>query len=267
MAFKIRFLLTSKCTATCGYCHNEGQDKKGTPLLSVAAITHILKTLQLHDCVPEEIILSGGEPTLHKQVAQIARLCKATGAYVSMDSHGGHPALLEPALPYLDELKLHIDSFDPVEQQASMGLDIAKVMSSIRIAQQYRLDLRINHPLKQADSTIGFVAKARSLGVDCKVIDMFSFNEPQHQFAKVDWLEHGYIRETASQWRYADGTHRIFTKSCGALNNLQDESLFIGADGIRRAVDGIIIGQPNNFTIRMVKKEVSHKEVAVKNGI
>jgi len=256
MAFKIRFLLTSKCTATCAYCHNEGQDKKGTPLLHLNVITRILNTLEAHDCVPDEITLSGGEPTIHKQVAEIARLCKATGAFVSMDSHGGHPNLLQPALPYLDELKLHIDSFDAAEQHASMGIDISKVRTSISMAQQFPLVLRTNHPLKHEASTTTFVTEARTLGVDCKIIDMFDMDAPEKQFPKVDWQTHGYTRDCTGQWLHANGTHRLFTKRCGAIHNKQNDTLFIGADGIRRALDGIPIGKPENFTMHMVKRSV-----------
>lgn len=253
MAFKIRFLLTSKCTATCAYCHNEGQDKNGTSLLSVDVIAHILNTLVTHDCVPDEIILSGGEPTLHKKVAEIARMCKATGAYVSMDSHGGHPDLLQAALPHLDELKLHIDSFDVTEQRASMGLDINTVRTSIRMAQQFPMVLCVNHPLKHAASTITFVTEARHLGVDCKIIDMFSMDASENPPPRVDWQKYGYHRDWAGLWLHANGSHHLFTKRCGAQDNLQDDTLFIGADGIRRAVDGICIGTPENFAMSMVK--------------
>ena len=254
MAFKIRFLLTSRCTPTCAYGRNEGQDKNGATLLSLEVISHILSTLQASECVPDEIILSGGEPTLNKKVGDIARLCKATGAWVSMDSHGGHPALLQPALPYLDELKMHVDSFDAVQQHASMGIDISQVLTSMRMAQQFPLTLRFNHPLKCAADTAAFVTQARGLGVSCKIIEMFSMDSPAKPSCTMDWQQHGYARDADGQWLHANGTHRLFTKRCGAAHNLRDDSLFIGADGIRRAVDGVIIGKAENFSMRMVKR-------------
>ena len=115
---KLRLLLTSACTARCGYCHNEGQAKDRTQL-SLHAITHVLDTLAAGNHNISEIILSGGEPTLHPQLSEIAQRCKATGALVSINTHGAHPGLLERALPWVDELKLHIDSFDPQRQKHS----------------------------------------------------------------------------------------------------------------------------------------------------
>lgn len=255
MALKIRFLLTSRCTATCAYCHNEGQDKHGASLLSVEVITHILNTLQAHECVPDEIILSGGEPTLHKQVGMIAQRCKATGAYLSMDSHGGHPVLLQAALPYLDELKLHIDSFNAVEQYDSMGIDIQKVLSSIHLAQQFPLALRINHPLKCATRTAALVTEARNLGVDCKIIEVFGMGTPEHALNAMDWQQHHYTKIAAGQWLHANGKHRLFTKRCGTKYNSVQDTLFIGADGIRRALDGMMISRAEDFSHRLLKTQ------------
>ena len=93
---KLRLLLTSACTARCGYCHNEGQAKDNTQL-SLHAINHVLDTLAAGNRQISEIILSGGEPTLHPQLAEIAQRCKATGALVSINTHGAHPGLLERA--------------------------------------------------------------------------------------------------------------------------------------------------------------------------
>lgn len=249
MGLKIRFLLTSKCTASCGYCHNEGQGKGGN-LLSFATIRHVLNTLQANACQPEEIVLSGGEPTLHKQLGEIARICRASGAHVSMDSHAGHAALLAKALPYLDELKVHVDSFDPDEQQARMGIELSQVLSSIQHAQHYPLKLVTNHPLKCAKETSTFIRHARHIGIDCKIIEMFG--QPGHvSLNEMDWRTQGY-KWLGDAWLHENGKHRLFIKRCGAHHN-DSNTLFIGADGIRRSLNGIILGCPDAFSIRMVR--------------
>lgn len=133
--FKIRFLLTGKCTAKCSYCHNEGQEKSAS-LLSFKKINKIINILEDHNCLPSEVVLSGGEPTLHKNLVNIAKLCRSKNIYTSMASHIGHSKLLEPVLPYLDELKIHIDSFNPEEQYNSMGIHLNKSLYSIHIAKK-----------------------------------------------------------------------------------------------------------------------------------
>lgn len=253
MAFKIRFLLTNRCTATCAYCHNEGQGTQGASQLRLTTIAGILDTLQAAGQAPDEIILSGGEPTLHKQVGDIARLCKATGAHVSMDSHVGHPALLQAALPYLDELKMHIDAFDAAVQYASMGIDISKVLVSIQHAQQFpALQLRVNHPLRDVQETAAFVQRTRELGVDCKVIEMFGQDTCTVNLRTVNWANLGYTRQACGDWLHANGTHRVFHKRCDAAHNTADNTLFIGVDGVRRSVDGAVIGTADNFNMEML---------------
>lgn len=252
MGLKIRFLLTSKCTATCGYCHNEGQGQGGN-LLSMEVIRHVLDTLASNVCQPQEIVLSGGEPTLHKQLGDIARLCKASGTYVSMDSHVGHPKLLAPALPFLDELKVHVDSFDAEEQLARMGIPLEQVLTSVELAKQYPLKLGANHPLKCVRETSAFIRHARQAGIDCKLIELFGQKGRERVMLNdMDWLAHGYHAQEDGSWLHEDGRHRLFTKRCGAHHN-DKSTLFIGADGIRRALNGVIIGRPEDFSMRMVR--------------
>ena len=247
MALKIRLLLTSACSARCAYCHNEGQSKK-TALLHISTIRDILEYLISAGHQPTEIVLSGGEPTLHKQVADIARLCKETGTYVSMDSHAGHPQLLKTALPYLDELKVHIDAFDADKQRQSMGIEIQKVLASIQLAKAFpNLTLIANHPLVDVQGTVAFVNQARELAIDCKIIDAFNYG----LVPIVHWAQLGYTRLDDKTWLHENGTHRIYTKRCTAEHNPTD-TLFIGADGVRRAVDGDVLGRPDQFNLDWV---------------
>jgi len=244
----VRFLLTNRCTACCAYCHNEGQETRGAPLLSVQRIDSILNKLAADGCEPEEIILSGGEPTLHKQVGHIARLCKESGAKVSMDSHGGHPQLLEAALPYIDELKLHIDSFDPEIQRVSMGIELAEVYRSINLAHSYsNLKLCINHPMRELSETISFVKISRELGADCKVIEMFNEINCDVLLNNLNMEEIGYTKQSDRTWIHEDGKHSVFHKNCSEISNRDNAAIFIGPGGVRRAVDGEIICMTEDF--------------------
>jgi hypothetical protein len=243
MSLNIRFLLTGNCTARCAYCHNEGQSQK-TRRLKLASIRQFLKNLIDQGTVLNEIVLSGGEPTLHKEVGEIARLCKTTGAFVSMNSHGGHPKLLKAALPYLDELKLHIDSFDAQKQYASMGIDIAAVEESLMLAREYpTLRLMCNHPLNDVQETCAFLERARMFNLDCKIIEVFGQGHGCTLLPCVHWAHLGYRQLEAGIWEHESKQHRIFTKRCGHDANLHQKTLFVGADGIREALDGPVIGQ------------------------
>ena len=247
---KLRLLLTSACTARCGYCHNEGQAKDRTQL-SLHAITHVLDTLAAGNHNISEIILSGGEPTLHPQLAEIAQRCKATGALVSINTHGAHPGLLERALPWVDELKLHIDSFDPQRQKHSMGLSIDKVLQSIERSRQYSgLRTVVNHPLQSLEEAREVIATTRQLGVECKFIELLDTTTVG--LSDIPWAALGYHATAPGFWQHRDCGHRAMARRCNTQQTHATE-LFIGADGVRRQLQGQNLGAVHSFTLDMLQ--------------
>ena len=252
MGRKIRFLLTNKCTAHCAYCHNEGQGEHGN-LLSLAVIDDVLRTLDEHGCPPSEIVLSGGEPTLHKNLAEIAQRCKATGAHLSMNSHAGHPRLLARALPYLDELKVHVDSFDALEQRQRMGIEIDAVLESIRQARQFPIRMLVNHPLACKQALARFISDAREVGIDCKIIEKVPCQPGHVALHEIDWQALGYQQDENDDWQHQSSQHQVFTKQC--MPEHDDEySLFIGPDGIRTGLHRPSLGRPEHFSITMTRQ-------------
>jgi organic radical activating enzyme len=235
MSLKVRLLLTDKCSAHCAYCHNEGQ-AQGRAFLSVDTIAAFLDDLYAKNRIPSEIILSGGEPTLHPQVGDVARLCKERGVVVSMNTHGGHPGRLIKALPYLDELKLHIDSFDADEQRLSMGIKLDRSLESIALAKTYPLTLRVNHPLVSVAKTSAFVKRARELQIDCKIIEMFGEDMLSTPLVSMNWDALGYVDQGDGRWSHHDGMHQVFAKRCGRQHNL-DETYFVSVSGVRTGLD------------------------------
>ena len=247
---KLRLLLTSDCTARCGYCHNEGQ-AKDTTRLSLADITHVLDTLAAGNRQVSEIILSGGEPTLHPQLAEIARRSKATGALVSINTHGAHPGLLERALPWIDELKLHIDSFNPQRQKQSMGLSIDKVLQSIERSRQHPgLRTVVNHPLQSLEEAREVIATTRQLGVECKFIELLDTTTVG--LSDIPWAALGYLATAPGFWQHRDCGHRAMARRCNTQQTHATE-LFIGADGVRRQLQGQNLGAVHSFTLDMLQ--------------
>lgn len=251
MSLKLRFLLTNACSARCAYCHNEGQ-QKASDRLNLAAIEHLLDTLADSRVDVSEIVLSGGEPTLHPHLAEIAHRCKASGAWVSINTHAGHPTKLAPAFPWVDELKIHVDSFDPQRQRASMGIGIAKVRQSIVAAQAHgNLQLFINHPLQSLDEATAVIGAARALAVDVKLIELLDIACGQPLLQQLPWTELGYRPTGNGSWQHIHGPHRVLTRRCGCSESETIE-LFVGPDGIRRDLEGPILSSSEAFSLDML---------------
>ncbi len=231
---KIRFLLTGKCTAKCNYCHNEGQTKEAN-LLSLEYIKDIIANLEYKNSLPNEVVLSGGEPTLNKETRNIAKFLKSKNIYVSMASHAGHTSLLKPVLPYLDELKIHLDSFNHDAQLKSMGISLENIITSINLTKKYPLKLIINHPLINKRKTIKFIESAREISIDCKIIEKFG-NKNNINLSDMDWKKMGYLKYLDSSFIHINGRHRLFFKQCNQFHN-NDKTLFIGSEGIRTSIE------------------------------
>ena len=251
---KLRFLLTSDCTARCGYCHNEGQ-AKDTTSLSLADITHVLDTLAAGNLRVDEVILSGGEPTLHPQLAEIARRSKASGALVSINTHGAHPGLLERALPWIDELKLHVDSFHPQRQKHSMGLSIDKVLQSIERSRQHPgLRTVVNHPLQSLEEASEVITATRTLGVECKLIELLDTALACPQLPDIPWAALGYQPTAPGFWQHHICGHRAMARRCKP-HQAHATDLFIGADGVRQQLQGKSLGMACSFTLAMLTSQ------------
>lgn len=102
-------VFTQGCNFACPYCHN--------PELVDPGLSH--------DCLPEEAIyaylekrrgkleavtITGGEPTMHDDLALFAGKVKAMGYFVKLDTNGSRPALLEQliAAKLLDYIAMDI---------------------------------------------------------------------------------------------------------------------------------------------------------------
>lgn len=239
MQVKLRLLLTNTCSARCAYCHNEGQHK-ADDFLALTSIRHMLGVLLSSGIRLNEVVLSGGEPTLHPALAEIAALCRATGAFISLNSHGAHPGKLRPALPWIDELKIHVDSFDPLRQKQSMGIHIAPVLRSIGLAQNTSgLRTVVNHPLHSISEACAVIQETSRMGVTCKLIELFGADCSQPRLQDLPLAELGYARAAPGQWFHSKRAHWVMTRRCDT-QDVNTVGLFLGPDGIRSGLDSTI---------------------------
>ncbi|CAH0052179.1 unnamed protein product [Clonostachys solani] len=83
-------LFTSRCNLACPWCHNgplvEGEREDVTIL---DAFRHITSTSH------KSLVISGGEPTIHKGLLPFLRILKQAGVSVKLDSNGTSPAVLK----------------------------------------------------------------------------------------------------------------------------------------------------------------------------
>jgi len=118
------------CNFRCGYCHNpELVNEKRGIIDPEDIIAFLIKRKRFIDGV----CISGGEPTLHKELPGLIGRIKAMGFSVKLDTNGSNPAMLEDLIgkDLLDYVAMDIKGPSyKYKQVAGHPLDIKVIKSS-----------------------------------------------------------------------------------------------------------------------------------------
>ena len=116
-------LFTYGCNFCCPFCHNASLVTKQNN----QAITsdEVINFLNKRKNVIEGVCITGGEPTLHKDLRSFIELIKSMGFLVKLDTNGSNPALLEELLKanLLDYVAMDIKNC-PEKYEATCGKTI-----------------------------------------------------------------------------------------------------------------------------------------------
>jgi pyruvate formate lyase activating enzyme len=99
-------LFTPGCNLRCPYCHNWRivVDPKPPFLNEETALNMLEKRKKYVDAV----VITGGEPTLHKELPKFLKKLKEREFAVKLDTNGFYPNVLEECLPYVDYVALDV---------------------------------------------------------------------------------------------------------------------------------------------------------------
>ncbi len=99
-------LFTPSCNLRCRFCHNWRivLDPK-PPFLNEEMIIQILEERKKF---VDAVVITGGEPTLHRGLPEFLEKLKEKGFAVKLDTNGFFPRVLEECLPYVDYIALDV---------------------------------------------------------------------------------------------------------------------------------------------------------------
>ena len=88
-------LFTCGCNFHCPWCHNSGlAEGKGSAIDPESVLEYLRKRRGML----EGVCISGGEPTLQKDLLSFLRQIKMMDYVIKLDTNGSHPDLLETAI-------------------------------------------------------------------------------------------------------------------------------------------------------------------------
>ena len=99
-------LFTPGCNLRCPFCHNWriAVDPK-PPFLQEAVALRILESRKKY---VDAVVVTGGEPTMHKELPKFLAKLKKRGFQVKLDTNGFYPEVLEECLNYVDYVALDL---------------------------------------------------------------------------------------------------------------------------------------------------------------
>lgn len=130
-------VFTPYCTMRCTYCHNRHILGKEAQLLDEQAI---LQYLEKRSDMLDAVVISGGEPTLQKNLPQFISLLKSMGFMIKLDTNGSNPKMLsqliaEGMLDYIAmDIKAPFEKYSLITQtnddMDSIRRSVALIMNS-----------------------------------------------------------------------------------------------------------------------------------------
>jgi len=99
-------IFTPGCNLHCPYCHNwKIATNPQPPFLQETTILEILEKRKKYI---DAIVITGGEPCMHKELPNFLIKLKERGFFVKLDTNGFYPEVLEKCLNHVDYIALDI---------------------------------------------------------------------------------------------------------------------------------------------------------------
>jgi pyruvate formate lyase activating enzyme len=130
-------LFTPGCNLRCPFCHNWRIviDPKPPFLQEEVA----LRILEGRKRFVDAVVVSGGEPTMHKEIPKFLRKLKEKGFAVKLDTNGFYPQVLEECLAHVDYVALDVKT--SLEKYQNLGVkDMTPFLHSIEMLKMGKVD-------------------------------------------------------------------------------------------------------------------------------
>jgi len=134
-------LYTPGCNLRCPFCHNWriATDPK-PPFLQESAALEILEGRKKYI---DAVVVTGGEPTMHKELPKFLAKLKARGFMVKLDTNGFYPEVLEECLASLDyvalDVKTSLDKYERLGAKDTTGLmHTVEILKTGKVPSEFR---------------------------------------------------------------------------------------------------------------------------------
>ena len=123
-------LFTPGCNLRCGFCHNwRIVVEPKPPFLQEAVALGILERRKKY---VDAVVVTGGEPCMHKELPRFLDKLKQRGFQVKLDTNGFYPDVLEQCLAHVDYVALDVKT--SLEKYPLLGAkDTAELLRTVNM--------------------------------------------------------------------------------------------------------------------------------------
>jgi len=136
-------IFTGGCNFKCPYCHNRDLVMPPSDVLAYSQ-EEIFEHLQAKKKVLDGVCITGGEPTLHKDLPEFIKQIKDMGLLVKLDSNGTNPDMVAKLIEQqlIDYIAMDIKhSKEKYNEIASMThFDIRPIEESVTLLKEGKID-------------------------------------------------------------------------------------------------------------------------------
>ena len=129
-------LFLSGCNFSCPYCHNPDLVNGDRSYISSFDIHELYEFLEKRKGFLDGVVISGGEPTIHKELARLCIKIKQIGYSLKLDTNGSRPKIIKQLINegLVDYIAMDIKT-DPFQYSPLIKQDYnpSHILSSIQL--------------------------------------------------------------------------------------------------------------------------------------
>jgi len=159
-------LFTPGCNLRCPFCHNWRIviDPK-PPFLQEAVALRILENRKKY---VDAVVITGGEPTMHKELPKFLAKLKKKGFQVKLDTNGFYPQVLEECLGYVDYVALDIKT-SPEKYKLLGAENITELLRTINMLKMGKVEYEFRTTMVPEIITVEDVNKIQDIIKGAKI--------------------------------------------------------------------------------------------------
>lgn len=158
-------IFTGGCNYNCAYCHNrELLNCSNNELINEQEILDYLKKRKN---ILDGIVISGGEPTIQKDLVSFCKKVKKLGVLIKLDTNGSNPKVIKELLDnnLIDYIAMDIkDSYSKYEDIIKLKPNIDNLKESIELIKNSNIDHEFrttvnknNHTFKDLEEICSYI--------------------------------------------------------------------------------------------------------------